>query len=338
MVKLPGASTLLPIKYDTMGRPIRKYGKETNQSEYMAKNFVNIFFSPANVNVEQNTPAGKEVYKVYQATEDKSVFPKSAPYIVKMKSENKNLTTEQISQWQKESGKMSQKMLNDMIADPTYKNKSAEVKAEMLAQVINYSYNYAKEKVTGIVTAGQYTSMRNAKAEGINAAKYTLFQKNIDDTDSDTRKRSTIEFLTKANLTNKQKGYLYSKTYAETTEVLNSNINMNSYLDLQLRIKDIEADIDPKSKIEGKTISGSKKIKVLKEINNTQGLTPTQKVLMIYLSGYSVDNNDIRGITKNGARRTVYQYVNQLRLTKAEKKDILDKAGYKIFKNGRIGW
>ena len=100
----------------------------------------------------------------------------------------------------------------------------------------------------------------------------------------------------------------------------------------------MKADPDPNSKIDGATISGSKKKKVLIEIANTPGLSKEQKLLLTYLSGYAINNGDYVGVSKNGARQTVLNYVNGLNLSVQEKRDILDKAGYKILKNGNIDW
>ena len=78
--------------------------------------------------------------------------------------------------------------------------------------------------------------------------------------------------------------------------------------------------------------------KVLKEIANTPGLSKDQKLLLTYLAGYAINNGDYVGISKNGARQTVFNYVDSLNLSVQEKRDILDKAGYKILKNGNISW
>ena len=173
-------------------------------------------------------------------------------------------------------------------------------------------------------------------------SEYATFKSKIDDTDSDTKFSSTVKAVKEFKGSNKQKAYLYGKVYNNSDEtntiIVNSGISFDAYLDYKGRSKDLKADPDPKSKIEGATISGSKKKKVLKEIANTPGLSKEQKLLLTYLSGYSINNGDYVGVSKNGARQTVFNYVNGLNLSVQEKRDILDKAGYKILKNGNISW
>ena len=90
---------------------------------------------------------------------------------------------------------------------------------------------------------------------------------------SEQRKGKIIDELLKSDFTDEQKGYLYSKSYADTSNLMKANIPMDTYLKLQQQIKGVKSIDDPNSNISGKTISGSKKeqIKVptnTKTINN----------------------------------------------------------------------
>lgn len=174
------------------------------------------------------------------------------------------------------------------------------------------------------------------------AKELTKFNNSIDKTDSTSKNQSITKYLLNSDFNDEQIAYLYEKNGYSSEEklksILNSNISMKSYLDLKSRIKDIKGNIDLKSNVEGKTISGSKKKKVLKEINNTKGLTKEQKLLTAYLEGYSITTGDFAGYTTYSSRKIVFDYVNSLKISIDEKRDILDKAGYKIYKNGRIGW
>ncbi|MBE6152696.1 MAG: SprT family zinc-dependent metalloprotease [Firmicutes bacterium] len=168
------------------------------------------------------------------------------------------------------------------------------------------------------------------------------FNTSIDKEDSTRKKITVTNYLKNSNLSDKQIAYLYEKSGYSSEEkldvLLNSNISLKSFIDLQLRITDIKGDTDTKSGVVGKTISGSKKKKVLKEINETKGLSKEQKLLTTYLLGYSVSTGDFSGYTTDSSRKIVFDYVNKLRLSTTEKRDILEQAGYKIYKNGRIGW
>ena len=174
------------------------------------------------------------------------------------------------------------------------------------------------------------------------AKQLTEFNNSIDKSDSTTKNQSIVKYLINSNFSDEQICYLYEKNGYSSTEKLrsitNSNISIKSYLDLQSRIRDIKGNIDLENKEEGKTISGSKKKKVLKEINETNGFSKEQKLLIAYLEGYSISTGDFIGYSKDSSRKIVFDYVNNLKLSINEKREILDKAGYKMYKNGRIGW
>ena len=174
------------------------------------------------------------------------------------------------------------------------------------------------------------------------AKQLTEFNNSIDKSDSTSKNQSIINYLINSNFSDEQICYLYEKNGYSSTEKLrsitNSNISIKSYLDLQSRIRDIKGNIDLENKEEGKTISGSKKKKVLKEINETNGFSKEQKLLIAYLEGYSISTGDFIGYSKDSSRKIVFDYVNNLKLSINEKREILDKAGYKMYKNGRIGW
>ena len=170
------------------------------------------------------------------------------------------------------------------------------------------------------------------------AKELTQFNNSIDKTDSTSKKQSVINYLNESNFSDKQIAYLYEKSGYSSEDKLsivnNSNISIKSYLDLQLRLNGIKGNIDK----DGKTIAGSKKKKVLKEINLTAGLSKEQKLLAVYLEGYSIDDGDFTGYTSDSSRKIVFDYVNSLKISIEQKRNILHQAGYKTLKNGRIGW
>jgi len=154
-------------------------------------------------------------------------------------------------------------------------------------------------------------------------------------------KEEIIKTVMNTNFEDEQKAYIYQKYYSSEKTldiILNSKIPINSYLELELNTTGIEAAEDTKSNKESATISGSKKKKVLKEIAKISNTTVTQKLLLTYLKGYSINTGDFKGISENSARKDVFNYINNLNLTAEEKRKIYSKTGYTVYKNGRVGW
>ncbi len=363
--KIPGLSkTLAPVK-DTLGRDVERYGGKNN--------IFNVFLNPANVNSNNVSESAKEIYHLYKQTGDKTIMPRVAPYYENNKGKKIQISSQQRADMQKISGEIAEENIKKVINNERYKKMSDSDKVEVINDIVNYAYVKAKKEVLNINMSKQYNKLNEYIATGGNVYDYyanreeinyslqnpksykKLKEANFDyyefknkskklskiyesSLESGTKKASISNQILGMNLSDKQKAVLYSKYYNDTEEIINSKIPMNAYLSLQSKIAGLKGDEDPKSSIKGKTISGSKKQKVLLNISQTNGLNKTQKLLLTYLSGYSVSNGDYKGVTKESARQEVFKYVDSLNLGKKEKTDILEKAGYKIYKNGRIGW
>lgn len=332
VAKIPLLSKTLAPKKDVLGNDVKKFGG--------ANSFFNVFINPANVNVAKDDEVGQEIKRLYEVTGSNTVVPKVAPYLLKLKQENITLNSKQQSEFQELSGKEANRIISDLLGNDSYLDKDDEQKADIITKIVNYAYNRAKEDMFNVVTSGEYESISDALSKGINVDDYLIYKESIDDTDKDTKKSSTIEALINSDLSDAQKGYLYSKVYAKTDNIINSNIPMNAYLTLQDRIKNIESLDDPKSDINGKTISGSKKRQVIHEIAKLP-ISNEQKLVLIALQGYSISSRDNIVINKQRVnskqfRSTVFNYVNRQPLTAEEKRKILKQSGYKFYDNGNL--
>jgi hypothetical protein len=91
----------------------------------------------------------------------------------------------------------------------------------------------------------------------------------------------------------------------------------------------LEADKDE----DGKTISGSKKEKVIKAIWGLD-IPDVQKLLLIGMRGYKIDDDDIPGVSGYAAQMALYEYIESLEgLSDGERLELFDGCGFEI-KNG----
>ena len=87
-----------------------------------------------------------------------------------------------------------------------------------------------------------------------------------------------------------------------------------------------EADKDEN----GKSISGSKKAKIVNAIWSS-GYTDEEKLLLIGMNGYKVDDDDIPGVTGYQAQMALYNYIASLEgITEEERLTIYKECGYTI--------
>lgn len=251
--KIPGLSKQLAPSVDTMGRDIQKYGGKNN--------VFNVFLNPANVNSENLSESAKEIYRLYKETGDTTLMPRVSPYYINKNGEKTILTSEQRADYQKTSGKIIGESVNKLLKNRTYSLLSDEEKADVVNNLVNYSYNVAQKEVLNFDITQNY-----------------------------------------------QKAYQYSKMgnvsdfYIIKSQEFTSNKDKN-----------------------GKTISGSKKAKVINYINSMD-LPVSQKAILINLNGYKLTNYNFQ----------IINYVNTSSNSMEDKKEILKSLGFEVYtKNGK---
>lgn len=131
----------------------------------------------------------------------------------------------------------------------------------------------------------------------------------------------------------------YTKAINEVLGLEDDNtlLQQSKYLDMSklsiinAGISEITSDKDKS----GKTITGSKKANIIKFLNK-QTISLEEKLLVLALQGYTVQDGDIRGVSAEKAKIKLLKYIINLKgLTSAEKAELAQKCGFEV-KNGKI--
>ena len=147
--KIPFVSRTLEPSVDTMGNEIKKYGGRND--------LFNVFLNPANFNKENKSKSAEEIYNVYKKTGDKTIFPRVAPYSI----DKKGLTTKQRSEYQKISGNIVEKEIQELLKNKEYKNLSNEDKSVIINNIVGYAANKAKSKILNTEMSKSWNSVNN---------------------------------------------------------------------------------------------------------------------------------------------------------------------------------
>lgn len=134
--KIPGARNTLEPKVNTFGEEIE------NQN-----NLFNAFLNPANVREARTTEAQKEIYSLYEATGDKTIFPMQAPNSVTKNGDTENLTNKQKVRYQKGSGQYATEVYEPLFKSDYYDSISNDKKVELLATVSQDANKMGKTEV-----------------------------------------------------------------------------------------------------------------------------------------------------------------------------------------------
>ena len=160
----------LAPKVDSLGNEVEKFGGDKNMATYAIKNFL----SPANYSKERTSKAAEEIYKVYEATGDKTVMPMVAPYYVQNKTVGRiDFNSKDRAKYQKISGKIVNDAVEELSTDTRYKNMTDEEKAYTLTGIVTYANAKAKEELTGYM-ANTYKGADKKINSGMSIADYYL--------------------------------------------------------------------------------------------------------------------------------------------------------------------
>lgn len=166
MSKDPIGSKKLAPQVDVLGNEIEKYGGNNN--------WFNVFFNPANMEKGKESDVAKEIYSLYEATQDKTIIPRKVDYSTKINGENKILTTQEMEKWQKASGKLVTQEIERAMKNEDYKEMNNDEKAKVINKIVNYSYQKAKSDTFDTPLANTYNGVEKAKGKGIPIADYYI--------------------------------------------------------------------------------------------------------------------------------------------------------------------
>ena len=167
IAKTPFAKSL-PVYRNSMGKEIKMYGGKNT--------FFNVFLNPANYSEGNASDSAKEIYRVYQATNDKTILPRLVDSSMKNEDGTK-LTNQQKSNFLKISGNIIEKNVAELLNDKEYNNMSDEDKAQVIKSIVDYGYNKARKEITGHKLSSAYSKAEQAENSGYAIADYYISKK-----------------------------------------------------------------------------------------------------------------------------------------------------------------
>ena len=122
-----------------------------------------------------------------------------------------------------------------------------------------------------------------------------------------------------------------SSVYEKATVLNKAGVSYDAYYNYYFAKQSIEPETDKN----GNPVSGSKRKSVIAAINSLDA-TRQEKMLLVYASGYTIQNNDIKGVSAATAKTLLWRYLSSLKnLTDEERKYLAEMCGFSV-KNGRI--
>lgn len=172
--KIPFLSKTLPASYDT-------WGNERKRQDSTGSAAIANFLNPGTLGYNASTPLDSEITRLFDATQDNTVFPQKADWSVKDASGNKiNLTNKQYSEYQKTMGQTSYDIADALINSDFYSGLSDSDKAKYLSDIYSVSKGKAKKDLFGSSTsdsiANQIAIYEESGAEGLVKEMQTKYE------------------------------------------------------------------------------------------------------------------------------------------------------------------
>ncbi|MDY3079028.1 MAG: zeta toxin family protein [Oscillospiraceae bacterium] len=294
---IPGLRETLPEKLTNFGEP--------KPAENAFLRAVNAFLMPGTVSTYKPSSAADELADVYNSTDDANIYPdRNAPYKLTITSDGEKteyaLTPEERSTYQRVRGQLSKELIDAARASAAYQQGSAMEKAEMLTTAKNYA-NYVAKKAClasrGVeYSDATYENYGEMLQSGVDLSSYLAYSAARNDLEADkddngdaisgTKKAKTLDLIGSLDMSSGQKSALYFKAYPdEQDEFDDLGIDFDEYYTYSRAMCTLTGDKDAN----GKTISGSKKAKVVSLIDSLD--IPSEAKTKLYLqNGYSAKN------------------------------------------------
>ena len=179
------------------------------------------------------------------------------------------------------------------------------------------------------LSAAEQAAIKDIYATSEKSLK-ALFAKSKYNTLSDEQKAAAIDFIYDTYYDKALEGAL-GIDRGNNSLIIADVVGVDNLALLYVTTKGLTSDIDRR----GNVISGSKRKKVVEAINSL-GVSTEKKLLLICAKGYSLQDNDIRGLSAEKAKKYLLRYILSLKgKTKEEKAAIAELCGFEVV-NGRI--
>lgn len=326
LVKVPGMSKNLPIKNDI-------WGEEKKRNDNKLLRAFEVAISPGvlkKVNIDKTE---KELLKLSGKSEEKTL-PGALSKDITINNTKIRYNSEEYNKAKENYGKISKSLLNKLINSKSYKELNMNERAKTIANIYDYAKEYQKVKYAtdnnlDYEATPEYVTIEAIKKAKGNVTDYFIYNTLSKDQEKNNEKIATLLNIDTDNETKKA---IYSNKLNKTDEVYNNlskitDITIDPYLEYKLQ--NFTADEDTKSSIEGKTISGSKKEKVIDYINKSN-LNDIEKVY-IYGTQYKLSTNK--------EKQLISQAIEKTNLKNSEKYEIYKKLkDIETYKDGSYGW
>lgn len=323
MSKIPGLRQKLPTKEDI-------WGNEQKAEPNIPLRVVNNFVNPSTVKNINTSKVDEELDNLYNKIGESTILPSTIEKTYTINGQTYRMTNEEYSEYKKNYGQTSYKLLDDLINSNDYNKLSDEQKQKAIENIYSYAkeankVDYAKNNNETVKTSTLYDTLEELKQKGGNQSSYLNYIAKTKDITGEDSSKKKIEVLANSDYSDKTKEIIYKNTEGSNDKKIilvdKLKLPINEYLNYKSQKFENDKDTD------GETISGSKKQKVYDYLNSISNkeLSQDYKKIICKIENINDYDNDIVNFINNSKN-----------LNYSERTEILKDIGFKIDKDGKI--
>ena len=277
------ASARIPLPYvDYQQVPyIDAWGRREDSGPLWLRT-ANNFLNPAYTSNSEITPVDEEIQRLYDETGESGVVPDRPQRYITVDGERIDLSAEQYTQYAEERGQMQFSMLEGLVDSFAYQRLSDTDKAAVISDVYSYADAVTKSHISDYEPEGWIAKVVES---GADPAEYILYKHSL--TDGMTLKERSAA-LERSGITGREKTNLLLAENPEWTEKAREyGVSDRVYVEFKVATSDVSADKDE----DGKSVSGSKKKKVM-DIIDGMDVSDEVKDSLYYAAGYTESTID----------------------------------------------
>lgn len=141
--QIPGLSSKLPVKYDTLGRPVSRTPAENKVGQRLYG-----LFSPFATSADQtDDPLYQELSDLYKETGDVNIFPRRASSKITVEGQDVPIVGQDRSDFQKVEGQTARDLLYSLIESNAWKTADDSTRTKLVSDAGKVGSEVAKEKL-----------------------------------------------------------------------------------------------------------------------------------------------------------------------------------------------
>ena len=326
----------IPFLRETLEPSTDIWGNEVEQSENLMERAFETFIAPYSKKEDISTGVDDELKTLYKETGDAGLIPSIPNNYINYDGEKYEMSASEYTEYKELYGQNAYELMSDLFKTNTYKNASSEERADM----VNRVYDFARDEAKREYFAKYGVEFTNATKDGEEYYKENSIKGAIkydmtpDEYEFATENPEKYKFLHDVGLTyeeydNGSEDFkdAYSWAFKNPEKFTVSKAvasDVVTYRKYAGDLYDIKADKDE----DGKSISGSRKEKVIEYVNNLD--IDYGARLILFKSEYNADD------TYN---YEIIDYLNSREdISYEEMATILKELGFTVRSDGTILW